>query len=196
MNEKKTVASSGIMKWLREILSKNTEELSTLKQPPEETVEKLIAKATGNKENEEAVNSNAINDDNITKEANPETEVKEESCPYALKRNIVSSLREIQKFAEENQLASTMVKALLTLLAEMAINALKGKVSGTVLALLLNAMNFDKARNQAYKEGELAGRNAKITEEYFPKTNDGIPNLPNSNGKDDDESIFSIARQA
>ena len=48
------------------------------------------------------------------------------------------------------------------MLAEMAIEALRGKVSGTVLAILLNALNYEKDKEAAYRQGELDGRNAKM----------------------------------
>lgn len=125
------------------------------------------------------------------------SENKNSSCPYLLKRNLVASLQEIRRFAEEHNLGAAMVKALLAMLVEMALNALKGKVSGTVLAVLLNAMNFDKARSEAYREGEIAGRNAQIMEKHFPSTDDGLPHLPSKVSKDSArEDIFSIARNA
>ena len=120
---------------------------------------------------------------------------KSESCPYATKRAIVESLAEIRRFAEEHQLAATVVRALLTLLAEMAAGALKGRVSGKVLDLLLKAIRYDRARMEAYAEGETAGRNARIRMEIFPAQERELPDI---NGPihtpPAPASIFDIAR--
>ena len=181
-----------IMQWVRQILGDHDTDIHELPAPGEETVRRLIEKSVetaapteseGNRqEPENEKENNTDNDENPAK------------CPYILKRNIVASLQEIRKFAEENHLAAAMVRALLTLLAEMALNALKGKVSGTALAILLNAMNFDKARTEAYREGEIAGRNAKIMEKHFPKTDDGLPHLNGTSTPTASHDIFNIAR--
>ena len=175
-----------IKQWVSEILGKHEEDLRTLPSPSEETVKSLIERGGEQVDSEDVGTQRAALKEN-----------NEKGCSYAMRRNIVESLQEIRRFAEEHHLASTMVKALLTLLAEMAINALKGKVSGAVMAVLLNSMNFEKARSEAYKEGEIAGRNAQIMERHFPKTDDGLPHLHGSTtpGKDPG-SIFSIAREA
>lgn len=120
-----------------------------------------------------------------------------ERCTYAMKRNIVASLQEIRRFAEEHHLASAMVKALLFTLAEMLLNALKGKVGGAALALLLNAITYDKARADAYREGETAGRNATIKEKYFPTTDDGIPHFSSGNASHaPHDDFFTFAKGA
>ena len=188
------------MQWVRQILGKHEEDLKEIHSPSPETVENLISRVseTGCKK-EEATDIPTIEDSGIIrKDAEaPGSSTSHSKCPYVLKRNIVASLQEIRKFAEEHNLASAMIKALLTLLAEMAINALKGKVSGTALAVLLNAMNFDKAKSEAYREGEIAGRNAQIMEKHFPSTDDGLPHL-SSGAKNTGSTtdIFSIAREA
>ena len=211
-----------ILEWARDILRSQKIQPGDLKVPSMEVVERLINKgaseeeAKSNKKKGERDKKNETKDEETgftpppkgektsetyndsEKSEKTETEEKrEESCPYALKRNIVMSLREIRRFAEEHHLASAMIKALLTLLAEMAINALRGKVSSTALAVLLNAMNFDKARSEAYLEGEIAVRNAQISEKYFPSTDDGLPHLgTTSKTTRPGSDIFSMAREA
>ena len=117
-------------------------------------------------------------------------------CPYFVKRNIVSSIAEVQLFAKEHELAAEVVKALLTALAEMTLEAMKGKVNASVLMLILNALNFSKAVADAYKEGELAGRNAKIEEKYFPKADDGLPHFNGLKEHRQSTGIFNLARNA
>ncbi len=152
---------------------------------PETTVKKLIDKACGADPEEAGEAGNG----------KTEKSEKPESCPYATKRAIVESLAEIRRFAEEHQLAATVVRALLSLLAEMAVGALKGRVSGKVLDLLLKAIRYDRARMEAYAEGETAGRNARIRMEIFPAQERELPDI---NGPihtpPAPASIFDIAR--
>ena len=185
-----------IIEWMRQMLHKENVDLKDLPSPTQQTVDRLIERAA--RETHRGLEQpvapeefdNPDNAENADNSDNP-------SCSYMLKRNIVASLEEIRKFAEEHHLASAMVKALLTLLAEMVINALKGKVSGAALAVLLNALNFDKARSEAYREGEIAGRNAQIIEKHFPSTDDGLPHLSGgANPEKEGVDIFSIAKQA
>lgn len=204
-----------VIEWVRELLHRHEKEIENLPGDiSAETVERLIAKGTG----EEFPETNHKNDNNLKEtkndgeneenhedagnrdkdpEKNPAEEKVKESCPYALKRNIVESLQEIRRFAEENQLAATMMKAILTLLAEMAVNVLKGKVNGTVLAMLLNALTYERAKADAYREGELAGRNAEIIMKHFPEEGDPskLPDLKGTFTKRG-ENIFSMAREA
>lgn len=114
-----------------------------------------------------------------------------------MKRNIVASLQEIRRFAEKHDLAATMIRALLTLLAEMAIGTLKGKVSENVLEALLKIFSFERMREEAYRQGELDGRNARIIEEHFPAQDSRPPHLTRgTTSATATTSIFSIAKDA
>lgn len=120
---------------------------------------------------------------------------KKESCPYATKRAIVESLEEVRRFAQEHGLASKFVKVLLAFLAEAALNALRGKVSGKVLDVLLKGFTFDQVKDDAYKAGEKDGRNARIIVEHFPEQSGVLPNIngtmrPNSG----EPTIFDLAK--
>lgn len=99
-------------------------------------------------------------------------------CPYATKRAIVESLHVIRDFAEEHKLAATVVRTLLTMLADMAIGAMKGKVSASALQILLNAFNHQTEVDEAYEKGVIEGRNQKIVSEYFPHDFSNDPPLP------------------
>lgn len=118
-------------------------------------------------------------------------------CPYGVKRNIVNSILEARKFAAEVGISDATLEEILRIIAQIVLNALKGKVSSALLLMLLNALNFDKAKEDAFKEGELAGKNAKIEKEYFPRIDDGIPSFRDAKPKTKPtNSIFSIAREA
>lgn len=192
------ISNRTILGWMKKILGKEKIDFSMLPDPEEVKIDGLIAKATG--EPDEGENGEHEVDDTKTKEGEQkDNKPNALCCSYEVKRNTVLSLQEIRKFAEENQLAATMVKALLTILAEMALNALKGKVSGTVLAMLLNAINYESARKRAYEEGEIAGRNAKIVITHFSEEpeGDGLPALPGGRrNKPESNDIFSLAREA
>ncbi len=156
--------------------------------PAPATVEKLIGKAVG----EKLGRSVSENPDGV---AGGEEERK--GCPYAMKRAIVASLEEIRRFAQEHDLAATVVRALLTLLAEMVVDALKGKVSGRVLEMLLKALRFDSVRKEAYDEGHLAGRNARIETELFAEEREELPDITGADTfAPTKDSIFNLAKDA
>ncbi|MDE6576744.1 MAG: hypothetical protein K2J82_07905 [Muribaculaceae bacterium] len=118
-------------------------------------------------------------------------------CPFAVRRNIVLSLEEIRRFAEEHHLAENVIRALLTILAELAIGAMRGKVSSKALDILLKVFNYETALADAYARGEKDGRNAGIEEEYFPKESDGLPHLRGIPGHNPQlPDIFTLATQA
>lgn len=204
-----------IPEWLKNLFTEHRKEIDYVENPPDEaSVERIINKVINPKtkiyENKNSDNSqfpaqdagaDAPTSQNADlpdfKGPEKETVEKQPCCPYGVKRNIVNSIREIRKFEEEHKVAASVMKALLRIMAEIAVNAMKGKVSAGALLMLLNALNFDKAKASAYEEGELAGRNARIEEEYFPSADDGLPKftgIKSSTTLRDD--IFSIARDA
>lgn len=203
-----------IKKWLKEIFSSRDDTQLPESHPDAATLDRLIEKTINktpiNYEDKDSENPVVAETLRATDEENggdncPDSPLEKKTgnrrqgcCPYGVKRNIVASIAEIRRFAEEHQLSTEILKALLKIMAELAVNALKGKVSAGALLMLLNAFNFDAAKEAAYREGEKAGRNAKIEEEFFPTTDDGIPhfnglNRPSGKKRDD---IFSLAREA
>lgn len=200
----KIPSTKGILAWVKEILHLKAPEMDRIpSEPAPEVITTLINKATG----ESTPNNRKQETENGQRETN--NDEKTESCPYALKRNIVESLREIRKFAEENDLAATMVRALLSLLAEMAVGALKGKVSGTILDALLKVFNYEREKEEsalriklekeeAYRQGVIAGKNAGIEIEEFPAVTEDVPNLKGNTAPSscDNGNIFRIAGEA
>ena len=188
MKEKKS-----ILQWVREILRIKAPDLTTLPEPPsDQVVTSLVNKASDNT----PVTSSEQSDSSEQNDTAP----KKESCPYAVKRNIVESLREIRKFAEENNLAATMVRALLTLLAEMALGALRGKVNSSVLDSLLKIFSFEAAVADAYTRGEQAGKEAALEKEFFPASPEEVPHLrgltPSRSDSTTIPEIFRLARES
>lgn len=193
--------SRSVFEWIRQLLGRHEKDLVEAGEPPsQETVEKLIDKAVTGKlpaSEEEGEDEGAAKPAEGEKppedEGAAEPAEGKESCPYAVKRNIVESLRAIREFAERHNLAETMLRALLTLLAEMAVGAMKGKVGEKALEALLKALTFQQYADEAY----LRGRNESIEREYFP-TSDDIPHFSGfvPDGDTDEENIFNVAREA
>lgn len=223
--QEKIPTTKGIMAWVKEILHLNAHEIEEMPSPPSpEVITTLISKASGDPDPENPENAQPPTDNakRTTPNAQRKTENaqrttdNEKTCPYALRRNIVESLRVIREFAEKHDLAATMVRALLTLLAEMALGALKGKVSGTILEALLKIFNYERMKEEAdlrsqldkeeilrvkeesYRLGEIAGRNARISREIFPEQPAEVPDLKGTPvaGGSEKPDIFSMARQA
>lgn len=213
----KIPSTKGILAWVREILHLKAPEMKRAPaEPSPEVITSLIAKASGEKLSvvRSQLSDSSENRKRKTENENPTSEngqrkTENESCPYALKRNLVESLREIKKFAEENDLAATMVRALLSLLAEMAVGALKGKVSSTILDSLLKVFNYEREKEEyalrlklekeeAYRQGVIDGRNARIEIEEFPAVTEDVPNLKGNipPASSCQNNIFKMASEA
>lgn len=204
----KIPSTKGILAWVKEILHLKAPEMDSIpSEPTPEVITTLINKATG--ESTPSKDQQPKSKDGSPKSEDQQPKTKDQGCPYALKRNIVESLREIRKFAEENDLAATMVRALLSLLAEMAVGALKGKVSGTILDALLKVFNYEREKEEsalriklekeeAYRQGVIAGKNAGIEIEEFPAVTEDVPNLKGNTAPSscDNGNIFRIAGEA
>ena len=171
----------------------------------DETVGRLIERTLGEDKSPDADKSDgsdaggfeeADGDTDSSKEADSDADSsKKESCPYATKRAIVESIAEIKRFAEEHQLAASVLKSLLMLLAEIALGALRGKVSRNILDTLLRAINYEIAIDEAFRKGHTDGRNEMI-EERYPSQDDGLPHINGGLLRPEGSSIFDVAAEA
>ena len=116
--------------------------------------------------------------------------------PMIIRRNIVESIEEIQRFASEHKLAVSVMEAALQMILEIAVGCAEGKVSKQMMMWALKVLNYEQAKAEAAREGEIKGRNAKIEEKYFPKDEDGVPALSNSKPRQEADDIFTLARGA
>lgn len=116
--------------------------------------------------------------------------------PMIIRRNIVESIEEIQRFASEHKLAVSVMEAALQMILEIAVGCAEGKVSKQMMMWALKVLNYEQAKAEAAREGEIKGRNAKIEEKYFPKDEDGVPALSNSKPRQEPDDIFTLARGA
>ena len=161
-----------ILEFLRSLFRK--EKVDTADLPTalsEETVERLTDRVLGE--------DHTPADKAEGREDTPVKPGVKESCPYATRRAIVESIAEIRRFAEENKLAASVLKALLALLAEIALGTLKGKVSRHILETLLRAITYELA-----------------VDEQYPADDDGLPHINGPLLRPDGTSIFDVAAAA
>lgn len=187
-----------ILEFLRSLFRKEASELVTLPETPSAgTVERLInrtidpSSSTGRSD----IESDGREDSDASDEKNKDSDKKKESCPYATKRAIVESIAEIRRFAGEHKLAASVLKALLALLAEIALGALRGKISRQVLETLLHAINYELDMEEAFRKGHEDGRK-KLIEERYPSDDDGLPHINGTLLRPDTTSIFDVAAEA
>lgn len=214
--EKKT-----ILGFLRSLFRKEVAEMTSLPDvPSDRSVERLInrtldpsassrisadltsatssgpsASHDGEGTTEDTDGSEGMDDSDGSAGKNGASDKRKESCPYATKRAIVESIAEIRRFAEEHKLAASVLKALLALLAEIALGALRGKISRQVLETLLHAINYELDIEEAFRKGHDDGRK-KLIEERYPADDDGLPHINGTLLRPDTTSIFDVAAEA
>lgn len=184
-----------ILEMIRGLFKRNgIEEGDKVEVPAQETVERLMNRTLGEPmQGDEKSDARQSPENGDAEDGNGSG--RKESCPYATKRAIVTSIAEIKRFAEEHKLAASVLKSLLALLVEIAIGALKGKVSRQVLEALLKALTYEMAMEEAFRKGETEGRN-EMTEERFPSLDDGLPHLNGTILRGESASIFDVAAAA
>ena len=134
----------------------------------------------------------------------PGAEEKEGACcklPMVIKRNIVNSIEEVRRFAEEHELAVTAVESVLGMILEVAVGCAEGKVSRQMLLWALRVLNYERDKAEARRKGELDGRNAAIEERYFRGRPEDVPYLTSGTDtplgdEQDEDDIFEMARSA
>lgn len=116
--------------------------------------------------------------------------------PFAVRRNLALSLRQIREFAEEHELAMEMIEAALRILLEIAAGMAKGKITTAMLQCALKILNYERDRKQAHDEGVVEGRNETIGARYLNDTDDGLPHLASGPASGPTtSSIFDLARE-
>lgn len=116
--------------------------------------------------------------------------------PFAVRRNLAVSLRQIREFAEEHELAMEMIEAALRILLEIAAGMAKGKITTAMLQCALKILNYERDRKQAHDEGVVEGRNETIGARYLNDTDDGLPHLASGPASGPTtSSIFDLARE-
>lgn len=137
-------------------------------------------------------------------EAAGKSEEKDGACcrlPMVIKRNIVNSIEEVRRFAEEHELAVTALESVLGMILEVAVGCAEGKVSRQMLMWALRVLNYERDKAEARRKGELDGRNAAIEERYFRGRPEDVPYLTSGTDtplgdEQDEDDIFEMARSA
>lgn len=124
---------------------------------------------------------------------------KEYEDNYA--RNLQESYAQLEQMEQNGEISPDDTDRALAILLKITCNALQGIFSAQHIRLALNAANHDSDVAQATHEGEVRGRNAKITEGLKKRTaTDGTANLGGMHGRAArnaaNMSMFDLAAEA
>lgn len=97
--------------------------------------------------------------------------------------NLVESLSLLEKTQEEKGLSDEQVDDAMSWFIGVAKDAMMGKFSPETIEMIIKAQNYDMDVAQAGEEGEIRGKNAKVTETLRkPSRGDGTAQLDGKNG--------------
>jgi hypothetical protein len=115
-------------------------------------------------------------------------------------KNLDKTLKELDSYQSEKGLDDAGVDKLTALWLTIVSDGVMGVISRETLDMLSNAVNHDQDVASASEEGQVAGRNAKITEQLRkPKKGDGTQPLDGKNtspSRQTGGSLFELAKQA
>lgn len=117
-------------------------------------------------------------------------------------RNMDATLETLRQFQAERGMSDEQIDAVVDLLLGVVKDGVMGKFRAETLDMACKAINHDADVAAAGEEGEVAGRNAKITEN-LRKSNKGDGTAPlggknglHAGGKAKPKSIFDLANEA
>lgn len=114
--------------------------------------------------------------------------------------NMEESLETLRQFQAERNLSDEEIDAVVTDIINTINDGVLGKFSIATLEMFLKARNYDNAVAEAGAQGEVTGRNAKITEQLRRSNQgDGTQPLGGRNGTvgaGRRQSIFDLANEA
>ena len=124
---------------------------------------------------------------------------KEKELEAEYDRNQAESIKLREEL--DGQYGEETVDAALGVIDQMMKDAIMGKITRETFEMALKVVNHDADVTNAYSEGEVAGRNAKIEEKMRrQKSGDGMPVMGGANaaagGKNKKLSIFDYAEAA
>lgn len=117
-------------------------------------------------------------------------------------KNFSASMESLDQIKAEEGLDDATVDSAMELIWTIANEAVLGKYSPETIKMAVKAVSHDTDVDEARLEGEVAGRNAKITEKLRKKNSgDGVPALAGSNNIPNTDnqrtgSLFDLARNA
>lgn len=110
------------------------------------------------------------------------TQPPEPTCPMAVRKAIRDGVAEIKRFADDHRLTATVVKALLALLARLALASLQGRVNPQFLDVMMRVLQYEQERWLSEKEMD-------------PAADDGLPDI-NGSVYSQQENLFDLAAKA
>lgn len=117
-------------------------------------------------------------------------------------RNMDTTLETLRKFQSERGMSDEQIDQVVDFILTIVRDGVMGKFSKETLDFACKAINYDADVATAGEEGEIAGRNAKITEKLRKSTKgDGTMPLGGKNGQgagspQKNQSIFDLAAEA
>lgn len=166
-------------------------ELSDKSDKSEESELSELSKSPERSDSSESLDNSDSSDSSDSSDRQPRC-----CLPFAVRRNLAVSLRQIREFAEEHELAMEMIEAALRILLEIAAGMAKGKITTAMLQCALKILNYERDRKQAHDEGVVEGRNETIGARYLNDTDDGLPHLASGPASGPTtSSIFDLARE-
>jgi len=107
---------------------------------------------------------------------------KEKGLEEEYNANLAESMKMLEKMQEERGLSDETIDAAMELVMQIAHEAIMGKFTPETMDMAMKALNHDSEVAAARREGEVAGKNAKIDETLRkPKTGDGLPAMGGTN---------------
>jgi hypothetical protein len=124
---------------------------------------------------------------------------KNDELEKQYKDNLAQTLKMLSAEQEKRGLSDEQVDQAVDLLMAIANDGIVGKVTAESFDMALKAIGHDVDVEAARSEGEIGGRNAKITEKLRKsKSGDGVPMVAGGNNtpKAQTSSIFDLADEA
>lgn len=108
---------------------------------------------------------------------------KEKEYEEEYTSNLAESLKALEQIQQERNLTDEQVDQSMSWIITIAKDAMMGKFTPETIELAIKAQNYDSDVEQARVEGEVKGKNTKITEQLRkPTKGDGTAQLDGKNG--------------
>lgn len=108
---------------------------------------------------------------------------KEREYEVEYKSNLAESLKLLEKEQHARGLSDDQIDDAMSWFIGVAKDAMMGKFSPETIEMIIKAQNYDNDVAQAGEEGEVRGKNAKVTEKLRkPTRGDGTAQLDGKNG--------------
>lgn len=114
-----------------------------------------------------------------------DAQAKGEATQKEYEANVQKSLEELQKIQAETGWSNEQCYNLASRVYDIVSDGLQGIITPETFRMVMNGMNYDTAVADARSEGEVAGRNAKISEQLKKeRAQEGIPpSAPTAKGQ-------------